>query len=444
MDTVEYAFTNECGQFMIHDNERAPQFYAIYNARIDTMRRKIEENCKIMFPSIEIKLLDELEIENECVTLGIICKHMTLNPSVLKDIFMELEMSGQKFNKNDLIFDHLFGPVKKDKISFQASVIHESDSLSLEDCTQRISLNASESDILNLINGVVVGVVGRKNSNGKFDVKQFIFRNSVCEITHIPIKPNRKYLAFVSGLAFGSDKFDQIAMDLMSLFMLRSESNIVGIVVAGNLITNINFNTSIRTTQLLEHSHNCDYFLSYLGTMKPIYIMPGINDISDSVFPQRPINSSVMPHVSKLNTNSMLSNPCQFNLESEQQVRFMGTSGENVYDTLAHTADSYDSDQYITHENILNAMDKHLLYGHLSPGSPDSLESIPVCQDAFIIQTLPNVYFAGNQPFFASRFSKHVPNLKLISIPPFYNTKSIALLDLASLDTRQVFFESEK
>lgn len=58
-------------------------------------------------------------------------------------------------------------------------------------------------------------------------------------------------------------------------------------------------------------------------------------------------------------------------------------------------------------ENSLAAMEKTLEWSHMCPTAPDTLGCYPYSdEDPFIMDTLPDIYFAGNQDTFDDRLWK--------------------------------------
>ena len=70
-------------------------------------------------------------------------------------------------------------------------------------------------------------------------------------------------------------------------------------------------------------------------------------------------------------------------------VSILGTSGQNVKDIRQYA--NYFEDR------PMEALELTLRARHLFPTSPDTLRSYPfVNEDPFVIDELPNIYFAGN------------------------------------------------
>lgn len=110
---------------------------------------------------IPIRKLSELadESKEKCIVIGTLFKHQELKPSVLKEISEEHQITPQ--------------PVLSKFIS-------ENDQLILEDEMQRIRL-IGNFNIKNLVTGIVVGLLGYENEEGKFEVEDMCFAGvNVC------------------------------------------------------------------------------------------------------------------------------------------------------------------------------------------------------------------------------------------------------------------------
>ena len=73
----------------------------------------------------------------------------------------------------------------------------------------------------------------------------------------------------------------------------------------------------------------------------------------------------------------------------------LGTAGQGVDDVY----------RYSTQEGRLSILEYTLRWAHLFPTAPDSLGCFPYQHehtDPFVLRDCPHVYFAGNQPKFAT------------------------------------------
>ena len=95
---------------------------------------------------------------------------------------------------------------------------------------------------------------------------------------------------------------------------------------------------------------------------------------------------------------------------------------------------------------MLDVIQSTLEMRHVCPTAPDTLRAFPyVDEDPFVMHECPHVFFAGNQPAFGSRLvhpgGMASQAVQIISVPAFRRTRSIALLDVTSLQCYEVKFD---
>jgi len=109
-----------------------------------------------------------------------------------------------------------------------------------------------------------------------------------------------------------------------------------------------------------------------------------------------------------------------------------GTSGQNIDDLLRNTR----------LDSALDAMECTMRWSHLAPTCPDTLGCFPYTDsDPFITKSRPHVNFVGNQKFGQRWFKKDGETVKLISLPKFSETNSFVVLNLRTLEAKEVFFD---
>ena len=128
-----------------------------------------------------------------------------------------------------------------------------------------------------------------------------------------------------------------------------------------------------------------------------------------------------------------MTNPHKF--EMGEGLDFLGTSGQNLHDARLYS-------QLKGDDNSPIGLLKHLLSArHLCPTAPDTLRCFPFREeDPFVINRAPDVFFAGCQPSYAEETIFQHKNsresaVKLLCVPTFAKTRSIVLLDLATLQS---------
>lgn len=94
-------------------------------------------------------------------------------------------------------------------------------------------------------------------------------------------------------------------------------------------------------------------------------------------------------------------------------------------------------------------MQQTLEMRHITPTAPDTLRCFPyVDGDPFVITEGPHVYFCGNQDCYAEKLivapgstAAHSRAVKMISVPAFRRSRSVALLDVNTLQSYEVKFD---
>lgn len=177
----------------------------------------------------------------------------------------------------------------------------------------------------------------------------------------------------------------------------------------------------------------------------PVDLLPGISDPASYIIPQQPIHKAMFPSNPKgLHCRT---NPTVVVLEG---TKFEGIAGQNLFDMM----------RYKDGVEPLEWADRTLKWRHLAPTAPDTLCKCLVylkltpnytvlgCypyaeQDPFILDETPHVYFIGNQPQFGFRsIEVNGEAAVIVNIPDFEATKTIALLDLKSLECAPVSFKA--
>lgn len=256
--------------------------------------------------------------------------------------------------------------------------------------------------------GITIALLGADVGTGKFQVEDHIFCGFRTQIDR-PILNDDCYVMFLSGLDFiNYEKF----LPNLEMFMQRISgvfgdieniSKIVRVIIAGNSIRNIpqKHKPSISMTSRVAASMDTieavkifDHFLASLCQYIDIDVMPGENDPSNHILPQKQMHYCMFPESSGYNTLNLVPNPYYCSLEG---VRIIGTSGQPITDIML----------YSEIEDSLEAMENCLVWDHLAPTAPDTLGCFPYYdKDPFVIDECPHVFFAGNQPKFGTKMVK--------------------------------------
>lgn len=247
--------------------------------------------------------------------------------------------------------------------------------------------------------------MGTDIGSGKFHVEDYMFcgyRNQIEK----PIFNDDVYVVFLSGLDFVNlEKLIpslEIFVHRISGVLGETEniSKIVRIIIAGNSIRNIakkhkptiSLTSRIATTDdTIEAVKTFDNFLSHLCQFIDTDVMPGENDPSNHILPQKQMHYCMFPASSVYSTLNLVPNPYNCSIEG---VNIMGSSGQPITDIL----------RYSEMEDPIEALENCLLWGHLAPTAPDTLGCFPYYDnDPFIIEECPHVFFAGNQSSFGTK-----------------------------------------
>jgi DNA polymerase delta subunit 2 len=194
--------------------------------------------------------------------------------------------------------------------------------------------------------------------------------------------------------------------------------------VVRGTFSKINLNNFVYKNLLNVYTET-DQFLEMLCSTICVDLLPGLDDISNSVFPQAPVNKVLLEKGLATKNLNLVPNPYIFNLDN---INILATSGQNISSLQKVTSIG----------DPLEIMRKTLEWAHIAPSAPDTLRTFPVSkEDPLIISQIPNVYVIGNQKEFQTkliRSNKKENITRLISVPEFYRTNSIVLLDVVSLD----------
>jgi len=274
--------------------------------------------------------------------------------------------------------------------------------------------------------------------------------------------PGDKYVALVSGLQLGSAEGEVLPLVLLSEYLtgyigssadLAMQAAIVRLVVCGNsaaeptngagsggaaataaaAASSDSLKKLERTDQrsLAECMAAVDtFFTSVCGSM-PVDLMPGVSDPCNYLLPQQPLHPCLLPESSRLSTLFLCTNPHACSIGG---VPFLGSSGQPVDDLSKYVAAA---------EEPTAVLRRTLLLRHLAPTAPDTLGCYPFSTtDPFVIRASPSVYFAGNQPCFASELCEAEGGapVRLISVPDFATSQTIVLVNLRTLYAHTVAF----
>jgi DNA polymerase delta subunit 2 len=316
----------------------------------------------------------------------------------------------------------------------------------IQESSETIRLSG-DIDVNSLVTGVVACVLGHEDEeSNSFKVEDICFAGPSPRIPQrYVMKEEPKYVMFVSGLGFSlhaSAQLMEAREMLLDMLTGRNESGvnqkasrIVKLVVAGNCIgMNVRKDEAIHIEKNGKQWSNknraytapvvskIDEWLAELGKHIEIDLLPGEYDPSSALMPQQAFHPALLPECSALQSIRCTTNPYASTIDGTQ---FLGTSGQTVNSIRA----------YSNMDEAVQIMCRQLEWSHQAPMAPDCLNSYPFKDyDPYIIEELPHVYFAGNQPEFNSMmFDQNGNNTRLISIPEFETSFIAVLLNLKDL-----------
>ncbi|KAG2484535.1 hypothetical protein HYH03_016671 [Edaphochlamys debaryana] len=407
------------------------QYAQLYFSRLmllkGVMRRQVEE----LWPGVPVCSILEVQENREVAVIGTLYKNMKLKPSILdeytKDRGLKAALGAANFCSDD-------------------------DSVVLEDEGARMVLNTAGGQpveaeagagagmarsrplqVAELVTGMVLAVRGAAEPGGDFIVSAVCFPGMAPHPHPLPHPlpspaeaeaaagarsalaagaPGDKYVALVSGLCLGGSKADvlktQLAMDFLtgnlgSPVEQRLASQIVRLVLAGGGIGQLEalaggivggsanpYNRQAQSASL-QPVRDLDVLLAEVAAAMPVDVMPGPEDPANVAMPQQPMHRCLFPACGQHGALVRATNPHEFTLDG---VVLLGCSGQNVEDQA----------KYCTLRDRLDIMERSLECRHLAPTAPDTLTCYPFHDtDPFILPSTPHVYFAGNQPDFATR-----------------------------------------
>ncbi|KAH8263785.1 hypothetical protein KR038_002644 [Drosophila bunnanda] len=422
---LESKYENLSSHYRLKGHDYQKQFCHLYAHRLAEMTRLLTPLAQEKWGKQEpIKKLCELRGEQDvhCILIGTIYKHQAHKPSILRDISEENQLAPQPPRQN---------------------YSEPEDKVVLEDELQRVRLQGEFKGQL-MATGVVCAVLGGTDSEGFFNVEDILFYEGGPQKPLATAKQSRM-LVLVSGLDQLQSHTFADALNLFQYWLAGSlgngkeASSMVRLIVAGNSVrasamahvptlqvarTQANANDTVQAVTQLDK-----WFASWARSL-PVDIMPGAYDPANFMLPQQPFHKCMFPQAGQLTSFHAVTNPYNCRVDEAMVV---GTSGQNVSDLLRSTS----------LESALEALRCTLIWGHVAPTAPDTLACYPyIDSDPFILRECPHVYFAGNCESFETALHEGADGkrTRLVCVPSFSRTQSVAVVDLDTLDCRQVNF----
>eukprot|EP00903_Cladosiphon_okamuranus_P014688 g13614.t1 len=438
---VELAYEPRYQRFIVKNKSFTQQFSHVYNKRLlglnAAVRRAAEERWR------GVKFVDRLvnmREGDEWAVIGTTYKAMKLRPSILNE-----------FREDRGISMAVVAPV--------GSFTSEDDSLVLEDESGRVSISGPGIQCQSLVSGMVIAVKGTVKASGEMVVDDWCPAGLPPPVPP-PSKSPAGFVLLVSGLQVGG-KHDPLLVSLLVDFIAGylggaedqegTSARIGRVIVCGDSVatpsaellngTGPSKRLNAEQQRLVASPMNeLDIILALLSAAAPVDVMPGESDPANYTLPQQPLHQCLLRNASRFGSLKRVTNPHEAKIGDRL---FLGSSGQPLKDMDRYT--TADTSEDAQKPACLRRLEETLKWRHMAPTAPETLGCYPfVTEDPFIIEECPDVYFAGNQPQFATSLVEGPGGQKarMVCVPPFAFTGQAALLDLKTLDCTPLKFSS--
>lgn len=241
-------------------------------------------------------------------------------------------------------------------------------------------------------------------------------------------------------------------------------SNVVRIIIAGNSIrTSIEVRPKTilmrqpESVATLHAVQAVDDLLAGWSQSVNVDLMPGEFDPANCMLPQQPMHHCMFPNSTPCGAFQCVTNPYEIKVEDRL---ILGTSGQNLTNIQ----------KYSKLEHPLDVMKSIAKWSILAPTAPDTLPCYPYYdQDPFIVKQCPHILFTGNTSEFAtslyegkgrycdamlcyfsiqfldlmslSLLGSSGQKIRLVCVPSFSVTESVAVVNLRTLECKQLCFK---
>jgi len=393
------------------------QYFNLYATRYKLLQPKLVTAAKAKWSDkYPVKNLVDLVPEEECIIIGLLFRKMALQPGILNEIcdeenIMPIPVSEKYATDEDIVI--------------------------LEEQQQRIQI-IGDINLPTILTGTGIAAYGYA-SGGKFHVKELsypLFPKHENIALHQSLHGDEdKFVLFLSGLGIGKEDGNlmnlQLLTDMITGRICGGEdhalfSKVCRVVIAGNSLSEdtedkdteklakyLSRNTKAKSVSAVECLED---IVVQLGSCVPVDIMPGEFDPTNQFLPQQPMHKCMFPSALRYSTVQGVTNPYKACIGGRS---VLGTSGQNVSNIY----------KFSGLEDRLTALETTLRCGHISPTSPDSLSCYPYeNEDPFVLETCPDIYFAGNQPLFESKVLEEDGRRTLLLLVPTFHMSGVAVL----------------
>lgn len=177
-----------------------------------------------------------------------------------------------------------------------------------------------------------------------------------------------------------------------------------------------------------------------LASSLPVNLVPGPSDPCGAVLPQQPM-PKVMFGGKKMEGLECNTNPTWLEIGDRRYAgqsflgltySFLCSGGQTIDDVF----------KYLPGKSRLPMAERTLEWRHIAPTAPDTLWIYPFPDnDPFIIRERPSVYVVGNQPEFETALVGNEDKTRIVMLPSFAATGTVALVCLETLEVKTVAFE---
>ena len=313
----------------------------MYNARLKIMKPLVVEEAKRKFgPNVNIKQLAELKSEEDedrkesILVIGTVFKLQENKPSILTELSEDAELE-----------------VPREQSTVYTS---ENDTLVLEDETMRVKLAGEFLHPGDLVNGVVLGALGKEIVGGKFEVEDVVFSRVVGAKSEPGGVREDVSLCVMSGLELGGEEAGwllsaQLAADWLvgsvgSPGEQRSLASTERLVIAGNSLgaatrvkedlDRAKYLTANTAAGSLAAVEQLDGLLVQIVGSLTTDLMPGPQDPTTAMLPQQPLHRVALRQAGLYPSLACVTNPYTCCLAG---LAITTVSGESVTDLVRNS-----------------------------------------------------------------------------------------------------------
>lgn len=424
LDSTKMATTNKT-------NGSLNQYYKIYINRLQHFRPQLKQEASQKFSSKSTfypKILDiqptvlSQAIEKEqdistldpislCWSIGTTYTEMKYKPDILNQVSQDLYGLPERPN------NYVYSEDNDDSEDENREVLFEDES-------GRIILKFEHSNIDKeiLVTGVSIAILGYVDGNNDLQVIDYCFPPKLQPAVNQQNRQQDSKILLLSGL----DLCQNTDIDKLS----NLQAYLSGAISSSSDFSN---NLVILGDSLLSYN-NLTIFNEFLTTIiksKTITLIPSLNDPSERLLPQKPINVKLFDRLIQLNASAVLS--LQTNPTYWDKFKVFLEAGDSINDIVKYG--NYDN----TNDRV-KIMQNFIKWQNLAPTAPDTLNmpsfDINGSDDPFILkEEYPRALILGNQPSF---IQSSYENVELIGVPKFSTTGQLLQLDLNNFDHKLI------